>query len=662
MAEQYYASIEWRDNVAYSTLFDDIFFSQASGIKEKRYVFHQHNNLADRFTDLTTNEAFIIGESGFGSGLNFLTTLKLWRNTPRAEDSSLHFISFEKYPLTAEDLRQIVSYFPELTDELEELSAQYYLVLPGHHRLTFTGNVKLTLIIGDIQEQLPLLNHKIDAWFFDGFSPAKNAEMWNQPLLNEIAAHCHANTTFATYSANSQLRRNLEAAGFLVQKGIGFANKRNLLFGKFNRQNLKITTKKTPKHYYAIPIASPQDKSQTIAIIGAGISGASTAQALANRGYHVVVFEKNPEVASEASGNYQGMLYGSWSAFGGAMMELSCSAYRFSHYLIKATISDPNDFAACGLIQLGHNEQQIKRNQQLLQANLPAEFITFVNNTQIEQLSGCPITPTELSGIYFPHGMWLKPPRLVSELLEHPNIKLVTDCEIQQIKHDSKHWLLYEKNNSAPHNFTHLILCNAHAAANLIPDLAPFLRKIRGQTTVVENTSSQLKTVLCGNGYITPATQGKFTLGATFQFNDELLDIREQDHQENLANFSNILPELIQQITPEQLSGKANFRTSTYDYLPLVGPLADYAQFNQDYAKLTKDKKAWIETPCNYLPNLWLNLAHGAKGLLTAPLCGEIIADYISNSPLACSEIIRVALHPNRVYVRELVKSGIKEF
>jgi tRNA 5-methylaminomethyl-2-thiouridine biosynthesis bifunctional protein len=655
--QQYYAPIEWRGNTAYSTLFNDIFFSQASGIEEKRYVFHQHNNLADRFAKLSDNETFVIGESGFGSGLNFLTTLQLWRSIRRAENCSLHFMSFEKHPLAPDDLRKIVSQFPELSNELEELSTQYYLLLPGHHRLTFANNVKLTLIIGDIQEQLPQLSHKVDAWFLDGFSPAKNDEMWNLQLLNEIAMHCHSNTTFATYTANSQVRRNLEAAGFTVQKGLGFANKRNLLFGKFNQHNNQPTTKKIPRPYYAIPDFPTHDITQSIvAVIGAGISGAATARALANRGYSVVVFEKNPNVASEASGNYQGMLYGSWSAFGGAMMELSCSAYRFSHYLIKTTLLEHTDFASCGLIQLGHNTQQIKRNQQLTQANLPNEFISAVDKAQIEQLAGFTSNSEKLNGVYFQHGMCLKPPRLVSELLKHPNIKLITNCEIKQIKHNTEHWLLYEEANLAPHKFTSLVLCNAHAVADLIPDLTPFLRKIRGQTTVVENTTSQLKTILCGHGYITPENAGKFTLGATFQFNDELLDVREQDHQENLANFRTILPELIQQITPEKLTGKASFRTSSYDYLPLVGPLADYPQFNQDYAKLAKDKNAWLNTPCNYLPNLWLNLAHGAKGLLTAPLCGEIIADYISQSPLSCSEDVRIALHPNRVYVRNLVK------
>lgn len=656
--QQYYAPIEWRDNVAYSTLFNDIFFSQASGIEEKRYVFHQHNNLADRFARLNASEIFVIAESGFGSGLNFLTTLQLWRSIRRAENCSLHFTSFEKHPLALDDLRKIVSQFPELTNELEELSTQYYLLLPGHHRLTFANDVKLTLIIGDIQGQLPQLNHKVDAWFLDGFSPAKNDEMWNLQLLNEIAMHCHSNTTFATYTANSQVRRNLEAAGFTVQKGLGFANKRNLLFGKFNQHNNQPTTKKTPRPYYAIPDFPTHDITQSIvAVIGAGISGAATARALANRGYSVVVFEKNTQVASEASGNYQGMLYGSWSAFGGAMMELSCSAYRFSHYLIKTTLIEYTDFASCGLIQLGHNTQQVKRNQQLLQVNLPPEFISAVDKAQIEQLAGFAINQKELNGVYFPHGIWLKPPRLVSELLNHPKIKLITNCEIMQIERHAEHWLLHEKNNiTIPDKITHLVLCNAHAAVDLIPDLAPFLRKIRGQTSVVENISSSLKTVLCGNGYITPESNGKFTLGATFQFNDQLLDVREQDHQENLANFSDILPDLISQITINQLSGKANFRTSTYDYLPLVGPLADYDQFNRDYAKLTKDKNAWIDTPCNYLPNLWLNLAHGAKGLLTAPLCGEIIADYISQSPLSCSENVRIALHPNRVYVRKLVK------
>ena len=416
-------------------------------------------------------------------------------------------------------------------------------------------------------------------------------------------------------------------------------------------------TKSTPpaKPWLAKPVRETSPKE--VAIIGAGISGAATAYSLARRGYQVKVYESNAQAAQEASGNYQAILYGSWSGFAGAMMELTSSSYRYTHHLIKQLLTKNHDYAECGVIQLAHNQQQLTRNQHLLHANLAPDLLVQVDQSAIEALAQTAISHTG-DGLYFPHGMWLDPRSLVTKLLQHPNIQLICNCEVTKINYQAGQWQLFDKAQLLITTSPILVLCNAYAANQFAQTRHLAMRKIRGQISIVPQPN-KLATVLCGGGYITPSFNGKFTLGATFKFADNSREIRPSEHQENLATAESLISELISTIQPQELQGQVNFRTSSYDYLPLVGPIADYTKFRQDYAQLRLDKNYRINTPCSYLPNLYLNIAQGAKGMLTAPYAGEIIANYLENTQLPCSEHLRQALHPNRFYAKDLSRNKI---
>lgn len=655
MNDTYYAKLEWQDGIPLASKFGDYYFSKASGIAETNYVFLEHNNLAQRFKECAANTHFTIGETGFGSGRNFLATLQLWREQQPFTSSSLHYLTIEKHPLTPQDLAQILARFPEFESLKDELIAQYYLPLPGFHRLSFAGNVKLTLIIADIQDGLSELTQPVDAWFLDGFSPAKNQAMWNKEVCTQLARLSHQQTTFATYSASSAIRQSLTEAGFTVTKDHGYGAKREMIYGSVDpalsiAHNCKYTK---IKPYFAFPQQIKSAQQNSVAIIGAGISGAATAYSLAKRGYQVSVFEKNHAPALEASGNYQGMLYGTWSAFGGEMMELSCAGYRYSHYLATQLLEKDSEYEPCGLVQLAHNSAQLKRQQQLLAANFPQDFFRHLTQHDIEQIAAISLAGNH-EGLFFPYGLWLNPHSLVKKLLTHPNIRLISDCEIATLAQHELGWDVVNRDNLSQGLFTQVVLCNAHAVNCFVQTKELKLRKIRGQISIAA-APSNLKTVLCGEGYITPPRNGKFTIGATFQFQDQDPTVRKNDHRENLANFSEIIPNTINQLSIDELDGQTNFRASSYDYFPLVGPIAQHESFMQDYAKLSQDKNARIKTECTYYPGLYLNVAHGSKGMLTAPLCGEIIADYICATPLSCSEKLRQALHPNRCYVRDLV-------
>ena len=197
-----YANIIWKDNVPCSLDFDDIYFSKSGGTDETKHVFINGNNLYSRFANIDDN--FTIIETGFGTGLNFLVTADLWLKTS-PDSARLHFISTEKHPLSPDDLAKALTFFPEFETLTSELIEQYPPLCQGFHNLVFCdGKIKLTLLYGDINQTLPQLEATADAWFLDGFAPAKNEGMWTENLFNHIARLSKQDTTLATYSAEDQ--------------------------------------------------------------------------------------------------------------------------------------------------------------------------------------------------------------------------------------------------------------------------------------------------------------------------------------------------------------------------------------------------------------------------------------------------------------------------
>jgi tRNA U34 5-methylaminomethyl-2-thiouridine-forming methyltransferase MnmC len=228
------AHITWHlnengDPQPYSSLFNDVYFSSDDGLNETEYVFLQGNDLTERFNTLNH---FTIIETGFGTGLNFLCAAQLWLNIAPAQ-ATLHFISVEKYPLSLYDLVKALQLFPSLQPLAADLIAQYPQILSGKTISLFNQRVKLTLMIGDASQCLSGLQHKADAWFLDGFAPAKNPDMWGETLFAQMARLSHVQTTFATFTSAGAVRRGLQAAGFKVNKRAGFGKKREMLHGCF---------------------------------------------------------------------------------------------------------------------------------------------------------------------------------------------------------------------------------------------------------------------------------------------------------------------------------------------------------------------------------------------------------------------------------------------
>ncbi len=261
-----WSHVEWNQGQPYASAFQDVYFSSDNGLLETEYVFLEGNLLSARWKTLEAN-TFIIAETGFGTGLNFLCAAKLWLETA-PQEAVLQFISVEKYPVNLADLTCALQLWPELQKFSKPFLTEYENLLPTellNKALTinkelplnkiqdfnqrqsvmlFDNRVQLTLLIGDATNCLKTINLEkfnlkrsssaaVDAWFLDGFSPAKNPEMWQSALFEQMAKLSNQNTTFATFTSAGAVRRGLIAAGFAANKKVGFGKKREMLTGHF---------------------------------------------------------------------------------------------------------------------------------------------------------------------------------------------------------------------------------------------------------------------------------------------------------------------------------------------------------------------------------------------------------------------------------------------
>jgi tRNA U34 5-methylaminomethyl-2-thiouridine-forming methyltransferase MnmC len=229
--------LEWlQGDVPRAEGFNDTYFSKAGGLAETRHVFLRGNGLPERFDGC---ERFTIAEFGFGTGLNFLTTLAAWQERPNRPE--LTFVTFELFPMTGEQLARALAAFPELQPLADEL-LKAWSPEPGWNTLNI-ADATLRIGIGDARELIGDLRSwaaaggkpvipSIDAWYLDGFSPARNPELWDADLLKAAADLTASGGTLATYTAAGWVRRNLQAAGFEIEKAEGFAGKREMVKGR----------------------------------------------------------------------------------------------------------------------------------------------------------------------------------------------------------------------------------------------------------------------------------------------------------------------------------------------------------------------------------------------------------------------------------------------
>lgn len=604
--------LDWRDGQPYSSQYHDIYFSRESGIAETRHVFLEQNRLAERWAQLPDGAQFVIGETGFGTGLNFLCAWQLWL-AAAPPTARLHFVSTELHPIPPDDLCRALTLWPELAAPAGELLAQYHALARGWHRMAFAqGRVMLTLLVGDAAHTLPQLRARIDAWFLDGFAPAKNPQLWSATLFQALADCSLPGTTFATFTSAGAVRRGLQAVGFEVEKVAGNGKKREILRGKL----------------HGITATAKPGLVRQAVVIGGGLAGSATAHSLAMRGWQVMLVERHAQLAAEASGNHQGILYARLSPRMSQLSEFTLAGYQHALRTLQRLLPQHDDsWRQCGLLQLAFDADEALRLQGVLDLDLPRELLRGVDSAEASRIAGVELA---CGGLHFPGSGWVHPPALCRRLADLPGITLCTGQEVIELKQDESGWQVHGKHGLLAQAPVVIVACAAHTMRFTQTRHLP-LRSIRGQITHLPATahSPELAAVLCTEGYAAPARHGLHTIGATYGNLEESMDVRAVDNLENLAMLAQLAPRLYETLggsglQPESLDGRASCRCNVADYLPLVGAVAP------DFT------------------HLYINTGHGSRGLITSMLAAEVLAAELENEPAPLPEKLMKALSPQR--------------
>ncbi|MDA8483231.1 bifunctional tRNA (5-methylaminomethyl-2-thiouridine)(34)-methyltransferase MnmD/FAD-dependent 5-carboxymethylaminomethyl-2-thiouridine(34) oxidoreductase MnmC [Pseudomonas resinovorans] len=651
MSDFHHAQLDWDEQGRpLSREFDDVYFSPTSGFDETHHVFINGNDLTRRFTELPAGGRFCIGETGFGTGLNFLCAWQLFEQCAPA-DARLHFVSVEKFPLTRDDLQRALALWPQLAPQVAQLLDQYVAIHPGFQRFNLAaGRVVLTLLVGDALDCLPELDARIDAWFLDGFAPAKNPEMWSPSLFAQLARLSHPGTTLASFTAAGFVRRALREAGFAIKRLPGFGKKWEMSRGLFTGER-----QDDAKPWFARPRFVPQRREALV--IGAGLAGCATAASLAARGWQVTLLERHGEPAQEASGNPQGVLYLKLSAHGTPLSRLILSGFGHTRRLLQR-LEQGHDWQACGVLQLAFDDKEAQRQAKLAEA-FPTDLLHRLDKAEAEALAGVTLPA---GGLFYPEAGWVHPPALCRLLASHPNIRLLPHGEALELQRDGDLW--HARNAECTLAAAPVAVVAGAADVLRFPQTAGLqLKRIRGQISRLPATaeSAALGTVLCAEGYVAPPRDGEHTLGASFDFHSTDLAPTAAEHAGNLELLEEISPDLgrrlhVAELEPERLEGRAAFRCTTPDYLPIVGPLADADAFAQAYAVLARDARQVPQVPAPWFDGLYVNCAHGSRGLITAPLSGELLAAWLDDEPLPVPRAVAEACHPNRFALRRLIR------
>jgi tRNA 5-methylaminomethyl-2-thiouridine biosynthesis bifunctional protein len=646
--------LDWNEaGTPVSSEFGDVYFSNDNGLSETCYVFLQQNRLPERFSH-HDSDSFVIGETGFGTGLNFLATMAAFlEQAPLSGNGSrLHFISVEKYPLTQADLCKALAAWPELSHLSQDLIDQWPLPVSGCHRLLFAdGRIRLDLWFGDIKEMLPQVPHPatglVDAWYLDGFSPAKNPEMWTQDLFDDLARLARPDATLSTFTCAGFVRRGLIAAGFAMKKVKGHGSKREMLAG--------VREGKVPQQSIAPWYARPAGREGEVLIIGGGIASAMTALSLVERGRHVTLLCEDGEPASGASGNRQGALYPLLNGEHDALSRFYSLAFGFArNRLLALAKHHPVAFSLCGVTQLGYDDKSAAKLAKMSQGPFPPELMHPLSAAEVEQVVGL---PCDADGVSYPLGGWLCPADLtraaIREAQASGRLEVVFNAAATHIAEQDGGWRVESRDGRQWHA-PNLVVAAGHQLPTLLPFAELPLYPVRGQVSHVPTTAglSQLKTVLCYDGYLTPAHNGAHCIGASYGRNQTDLAYRTDEQEQNRARLQACVP---QQRWPAEVDvsgaqARVGVRCASRDHLPVAGPVARLAALADHDVNAPADQQSALPLHAG----LYVLGALGSRGLCSAPLCGELVASEICGDPLPLAADLLEALHPARYWVRRL--------
>lgn len=568
--------MEWtEDGRPRSPLYGDTYFGADDGLAESRAVFLEGCGLPAAWSGRRT---FTVGELGFGTGLNILALIDLWRREG-PPGGRLHVFSVEAHLMAREDAARALSAWPELGPAADALLDRWPAPRRGFHRIDLPGlGVVIDLALMEAGEALAKWTGRADAWFLDGFAPALNPEIWREEVLLAVAARSAPGARAASFTVAGRVRRGLEAAGFAVSRAPGHGRKRERLEARLPGQ-----AQNTP------PPGS-------VAIIGAGIAGASVRRALLELDVEPVLFEAETPGAG-ASGNPAGLVSPRLDAGLGAVARLSAQAYLRA---LDLYADMPEAVNSRGVLQLAANERDPGRFERIIASGLfpPGALVLLDPRAASERLG----ETTERPALDQAGALSLDP-RRVLEAWCGPKLA----GRVESIQSDGPVWRI-QAGDEEPQAFETVIL-SAGAGLERLWRGAPIL-PVRGQASWTLDPATPPPHAAGWGGYIAPAQEG-FLFGATFRRGEDSTEVTAEDHSANLESLARARPALAAQLAGRSLGGRARVRATTRDHLPLAGAVPG-------------------------LPGTFVLGGLGSRGLTWAPLLGEHVAALVSGvaSPL----------------------------
>lgn len=582
-----------------SPLYGDVYASADGAFAQAAHVFLRANGLPERWRP---DRAFVLLETGFGAGINFLATWQAFRAQAPA-GCRLHYLSVEKHPFSRADLQSIWTRTLPPGLPVDDVLERYPPLIAGMHRLHLDGGrASLTLIFGDAEEVLPEVDARVDAFYLDGFSPARNPQMWSAAVFAQLARLASPGATASTYTVAGAVRERLQAVGFSVRKAPGFGSKNDMLCAQ--------------------SAGKPDERAvaSRAVVIGAGLAGSACAAALASRGVDVQLIERHGAPAQEASGNPAGLVMPAFSQDWNPATRLTVAALLHARRELMPIAGQA--WFDTGVLQLARDPAHETRHARIIERfALPPELIRMMSAEEGSALVGSPVAGNG----WWLAGGWADPGALCRHALH--DVGCVFDRRAQRLtRGDDGDWQVLDANDRVIASAPWVIVANAHAARGLLPEASLPLGVTRGQITrLPQPPGAVLRAPVCREGYITPAFDGMHCIGASYQPGTDDVEHRLDDTRGNLDRLERLLPGYAASVDPAGLTGRVALRTVAPDRMPLVGALPG-------------DRNAGL-VAC---------LALASRGITYAPLLAEAVACRVTGEPSPLEAGLGRALAPGR--------------
>jgi tRNA 5-methylaminomethyl-2-thiouridine biosynthesis bifunctional protein len=638
------------DGTPRSRAYGDVYHPRSGALAQARHVFLADGALAERWRG---RGRFVVLETGFGLGNNFLATWAAWQDDA-APRPPLHYLSIDESPPTRAALAATAR-DPALAPLAAELARRWPPLTCNLHRIAFDDDaVELLLAFGAVSAWLPQLVAAVDAFFLDGFAPARNPAMWEPRIFKAMARLAATDATVVTWSAARAVRDGLASAGFAVERAAGSDGKRDITRARFAP---RVAPRTLARRIATRPVASglaTKSSAADVVVVGAGLAGCAVAAALARRSLRALVLERGTEVAAEASGNAAAIFHG--------IVHRDDGRYaRFHRAAALAAADEVRDAierrgvrgSADGLLRLETRLDLAAMAAIVAAQGLPGDYVVALDADAASRIAGVRVAAPAW---HYPSGGWVDPRALASAWLRgtsgRAEVRLRT--AVGSLRRVGDRWRVVATDGATIAEPRAVVVCDGSTA--LLGAMAWPVRRQRGQATVIASTSvgALPRVPIAGNGHVVPPVDGRVWTGTSTAWNDDDVELRPAEQRRNLERLAHLLG-LARVPDVDALAGRVAFRWTSADRLPIAGavPAAIAAAAIagcEDLASGRLDRSRLVERA----PGLFVCAALGSRGVASASLAAGIVAAQVAGAPLPAEADLVEAVDPARFAVRRV--------